>query len=64
MGKQEMVILIPVFIGLYLILAVGYFKMVRSAVPEIIEEAPIMSVMFSAFWPLALVYTLLKEAIT
>ena len=63
MGKTQMVILAPILIGLYLVLVVGYFKMVVRAVPDL-QDMKVMTGIISALWPLALVYTLLKEAIT
>lgn len=68
MGKSK-VILFVIVAGLYAILAVGYFKMVMRAFGDdwgdILLSIVLVSVgLVSLIWPLAIVYLLVKEAIT
>jgi len=66
-------ILIPVFIGLYLIAALGYTRLVLvtwvkyDQVSEIVDQYPYLAVAIlvglGVIWPLAIYYMLFKQAL-
>ncbi len=62
-------ILLVILVGLYLVMSVGYYKMVRKAMLADSGLTPGFTIesitvgMVSVVWPAALVYLLLKEAI-
>lgn len=56
--------LLVILAGIYIILGYGYFKMVSRAVPDF-DYVPISLIaLVSSIWPVALAYTLAKEAVT
>lgn len=57
-------ILLVILAGVYAILGYGYFNMVKRAVPDFYEEATGLIAAVAAIWPVALIYTLAKEAVT
>lgn len=59
-----MTILIIALVLSYALLAFGYEKMVGRAVPDFAEEYRLTVAIVSLIWPVAIVYTLAKEALT
>lgn len=57
-----MEILLVVLLGLYAVLVVGYFKMVVRAAPDL-QDSKFVVAGVALVWPVAIAYTLLKEAL-